>query len=137
MRARVDTGPVRHALALQASTYHDRIATASNMGTAILSNLYAPVSAPEPFIAAPAAVPKTSSSQLSGVALADTMGVLDDRLQLTLGLRQQQVNSDNFSASTGAVTASYDKRDGDADGGHRPSSPGGATSRCTPTTSRG
>ncbi|AGH86423.1 TonB-dependent receptor [Ralstonia pseudosolanacearum] len=110
VRARVDTGPVRHALALQASTYHDRIATASNMGTAILSNLYAPVSAPEPFIAAPAAVPKTSSSQLSGVALADTMGVLDDRLQLTLGLRQQQVNSDNFSASTGAVTASYDKR---------------------------
>ncbi len=109
VRTRFDTGTVRHALTLQASTYHDRVATANNMGTAILSNIYAPVTAPEQFIAAPTAVPKTSSSQLSGVALADTMGVLDDRLQLTLGLRQQKVRSDNFSASTGAVTSSYDK----------------------------
>ncbi|WP_013207770.1 TonB-dependent receptor [Ralstonia solanacearum] len=109
VRTRFDTGTVRHTLTLQASTYHDRVATANNMGTAILSNIYAPVTAPEQFIAAPAAVPKTSSSQLSGVAVADTMGVLDDRLQLTLGLRQQKVSSDNFSASTGAVTSSYDK----------------------------
>lgn len=109
LRSRFDTGFVKHALTLQASLYHDRIATANNQGTAILSNLYAPVTAPEQFIAAPGSVPKTSSSQLSGVALADTMSVLNDRLQLTLGLRQQKVQSDNFSATTGATTSSYDK----------------------------
>ena len=109
LRTRFDTGLVKHAISLQPSIYHDRIATANKQGTAILSNLYAPVSAPEQFIAPPGSVPKTSSSQLSGVALADTMSVLNDRLQLTLGLRQQKVQSDNFSATTGATTSSYNK----------------------------
>jgi iron complex outermembrane receptor protein len=109
LRTRFDTGAVKHAFTLQASVYHDRVATANNMGSPILSNIYAPVAAPELFIAAPSSVPKTSSSQLSGVALADTMSVLNDRLQLTLGLRQQQVHSDNFSAATGAATSTYDK----------------------------
>lgn len=109
LRARFDTGTVNHAVTLQAGTYSDRLATANRQGTAVQSNIYAPVTASEQFIAAPASVPKTSSSQLSGLALADTMSMFDDRMQLTLGLRQQQVRSDNFSATTGATTSSYDK----------------------------
>ncbi|MFC4761760.1 TonB-dependent receptor [Dyella koreensis] len=109
LRSRFDTGAVKHAFVLQASTYYDRTATANHQGTAVLSNIYTPRAAPEQFIAAPSLVPKISSSQLSGVALADTMSVLSDRLQLTLGLRQQKVESDNFSAATGATTSSYSK----------------------------
>lgn len=109
LRAHFDTGPVKHNVALQASIYQDRLAQASNSGTAILSNIYSPVASPAQNIAAPSQVPKISSSQLVGVALADTLSVLNDRVQLTAGVRQQQVESNNFSTSTGAKTSSYDK----------------------------
>ncbi|GLU31277.1 TonB dependent/Ligand-Gated channel TonB [Trinickia caryophylli] len=109
VRAKFETGPVAHAVTLQWSIYHDRLAQASNSGSAILSNLYAPVASPAQAIASPSSVPKVSASQLTGVALADTLSILDGRVQLTAGVRQQQVESDNFSAATGAKTSSYDK----------------------------
>lgn len=109
LRAHFDTGPVKHALTLQASLYQDRLAQTSNSGTAILSNIYSPVASPAQAIASPSSAPKVSSSQLTGVALADTLSVLNDRVQLTAGVRHQQVESDNFSAATGAKTTSYDK----------------------------
>lgn len=109
VRAKLHTGPIEHAFALQASIYQDRLAQASNSGTAILSNLYAPAGSAAQSIARPSSVPKVSASQLTGVALADTLGMLDDRVQLTAGLRLQQVKSDNFSAATGAKTSTYDK----------------------------
>lgn len=108
VRARFETGSVRHALALQANLYTDRIASASRAGTAVRSNIYDPVASPEQNVAAPAFVPKVSDSTLSGVALADTLSAFDERLQLTLGLRYQQVKSGNYSSS-GAKTASYDE----------------------------
>jgi iron complex outermembrane receptor protein len=109
VRVRFDSGPVAHHVALQASLYRDRLAQASTSGTAIASNLYAPMASPVQDIAAPVNVPKVSSSQLIGVALADTMSVLDGRVQLTAGVRQQQVQSDNFNTATGAKTSTYDK----------------------------
>ncbi|NIE65383.1 TonB-dependent siderophore receptor [Burkholderia sp. Ax-1719] len=108
-RAHFDTGPVSHALTLMAGFYGDRIANGSNSGTAILSNIYAPVASPQQYIAAPSRVAKVSSSQLYGVALADTLSVLNDRVQLTVGVRQQQIQSDNFNTSTGVKSSSYDK----------------------------
>ena len=109
VRMRFDSGPVAHNVALQASFYRDRLAQASNSGTAMSSNLYAPMDNTLQDIASPANVPKVSSSQLIGVALADTMSVLDGRVQLTAGVRRQQVQSDNFNPTTGAKTSTYDK----------------------------
>lgn len=109
VRAKFDTGPVKHAVTVQWSIYRDRLAQASNSGSAILSNLYSPVASPEQAIASPSSVPKVSASQLTGIAFADTLSMLDERVQLTAGVRQQQVKSDNFSAATGAKTSSYDK----------------------------
>jgi iron complex outermembrane receptor protein len=108
LRAQIDTGPVSHAITLQASIYKDRLAQASIIGDDILTNIYTPIDHPRQNIARPD-LPKVSSSRLSGVALADTMGFFDDRAQITLGLRHQRIESDNYNASTGALTASYDK----------------------------
>lgn len=108
-RAHFDTGPVSHQVTLMASIYRDRIANGSNSGSAILSNIYSPIASPEQDIASPSRVPKVSSSQLYGVALADTLSVLNDRVQLTAGLRQQQIQSNNFNTVTGANSSSYDK----------------------------
>ncbi|OZI45777.1 TonB-dependent receptor [Bordetella genomosp. 5] len=107
-RARFDTGPVSHNLSVQGSLYDDQVAQASRAGTPVFSNIYEPISRPRQSIAAPALVPKVSSSQLGGIALADTLGVLDDRVQLTLGLRHQRIESSNFAA-TGARTVHYEK----------------------------
>lgn len=109
LRARFDTGAVRHAVTLQASVYHDQLSRGSTSGTAVLSNIYSPVGRPSQNLSAPALVPKISETKLSGVALADTLSMFDERVQVTLGARQQQVKSDNFSPATGAVTSSYDK----------------------------
>ncbi|SCB31605.1 TonB-dependent receptor [Cupriavidus alkaliphilus] len=109
VRAKFDTGPVRHALALQANLYSDRIANANVSGTPVQSNIYAPVARPEQSIAAPRFVPKVSDSTLSGVALIDTLSAMDDRVALTLGLRYQNVESNNYVAATGAKSAAYEE----------------------------
>lgn len=109
LRAKLDTGPVRHAISFMGSLYSDRNLQASVLGTPLSSNIYHPVTRPEQFIPAPANLPKVSSSDLTGFALADTMSILDDRAQLTLGVRQQRIESRNFNATTGARTLSYDE----------------------------
>lgn len=52
---------------------------------------------------------KSNETQLNSVAIADTIGVLDDRIQLTLGGRLQQVVVDAYSFSSGDHTSSYDE----------------------------
>jgi iron complex outermembrane recepter protein len=109
LRANFNTAPVKHAVSLQAGIYQDRLAQANNLGTATLTNVYSPIASPMQRIASPSQVPKVSSSRLVSVALADTLSVLKDRVLLTVGVRQQQVETDNFSAATGSRTSSYDK----------------------------
>ena len=104
LRAKLDTGPVRHAVSFMGSLYSDRNLQASVSGTPLTSNIYHPITRPEQNIPAPGNVPKVSSSDLSGLALADTMSILDERAQLTLGVRQQRIESRNFNAATGVRT---------------------------------
>ncbi|WP_416052495.1 TonB-dependent siderophore receptor [Cupriavidus basilensis] len=109
LRARFDTGAVSHHLSMLVSDYRDQLERSfHNATTTSLTNLYQPVSLPVQYIAAPTSVPKVSQTRLSGAALADTLSMLDKRVQLTLGLRHQQVTSDNFSAG-GAIASHYDQ----------------------------
>lgn len=101
-----DTGPVRHRAVLQVSRYRDELSRGIISGPAVLSNIYHPIDQPRPSLAEPR-TPKVSASELSGVALADTLSVFDERLQVTLGLRQQNIQSDNYN--TAVVTPSYDQ----------------------------
>jgi iron complex outermembrane recepter protein len=108
LRARFLTGVVRHDVSLQANVYRDRLGRGATNGTALNSNLYAPYASPVQDIAEPAAVPRTAERKLAGLAVADAMALWDGRMQVTLGLRRQNVQADNFSAA-GAVTSSYDR----------------------------
>ena len=105
MRGLFETGPVNHTLTVMATRYEDELSRGINNGTEILSNIYHPVDVPKQYIAAPK-VDRVSEAELSGVALTDTLAVLDDRLQLTLGVRRQAIESRNY-ATTGAVTSRY------------------------------
>lgn len=106
MRGTFATGPVTHMTTLMATQYQDELSRGINNGTPINSNIYHPVDVPKQFINAPRVL-RISESELSGVALTDTMSVLDDRLQLTLGVRRQDIETRNYSA-TGSVSSKYD-----------------------------
>lgn len=112
IRGRFDTGPVQHRWTLTTSALRVRNGILLNMLAQTSTNIYTPVFIGQPSIAGlrgPDAVPQTGSADISGVALADTMSMLQDRVQLTLGVRQQKVKSANYSPTTGAATSSYDK----------------------------
>lgn len=106
MRALFATGPVTHTTTIMATRYQDELSRGINNGTEIRSNIYHPVDVPKQYINSPKVL-RISESELSGVALTDTLGFLDDRIQLTLGVRRQDIESRNYSAS-GSVSSRYD-----------------------------
>ena len=106
LRSLFETGPVNHTVTVMATRYQDELSRGINNGTEILSNIYHPVDVPKQHINAPKVL-RISESELAGVALTDTLSVLDDRVQLTLGVRRQAIESRNYSA-TGAVTSRYE-----------------------------
>jgi iron complex outermembrane receptor protein len=111
LRAQLDSGGVQQTLTLQATQYRDRLARGSINGSALVSNLYAPVTHTAQAVAAPATVPRLSETTLSGIALADTIALARGSVLLTLGARVQQVETDNFSAATGVPSGPrYDRR---------------------------
>ncbi|WP_257624659.1 TonB-dependent siderophore receptor [Variovorax boronicumulans] len=110
LRGQFDTGSVRHEINLNLSTLHTESGVLAPVISTYTGNMYRP-----PVIAQPAltgyasTAPKTAESDLRSIAIADTLHFLDDRVQLTLGLRQQSVEVQNFNAATGAPTTAYDK----------------------------
>lgn len=110
LKGRLQTGAIKHQWALNATHYahkQDDYGRRSVPGADWTTNLYNPVWGPEaPFVA-----PHISHTEvrLSSYGLADTMSFAEDRVQLTLGVRRQQVVSDAFSITTGARTSRYDQ----------------------------
>lgn len=112
MRTWFATGPLQHAVTLSANAYRQEtgLAREAPLAWGFASNLYSPASVPRPTLAHFSdKPPKTDSSRFSGVALADTVSLLDERLKITLGARNQKIENSTFSAMTGVRTAHYDK----------------------------
>lgn len=107
LRARFRTGTIQHALVVSGNVYHDEFGSISNSAKAINSNIYVPVVVADTGVPAPLRVPKLSVSTLSSAAVADTLELPDQHVELTLGLRRQLVESKNYSAATGARTTYY------------------------------
>ena len=106
IRANVDTGPVNHALSVNYSindrTYNQAVRTRSSNAASdiIFWNLYTePTNIPKPNFATLSASQVTGVN-LSSVGVADTMSILNKRVQLTVGVRHQTAGSEvtNFLA---------------------------------------
>ncbi|OIN46994.1 energy transducer TonB [Pseudomonas azotoformans] len=106
LRGLFATGPVTHITTLMATRYQDELSRGITNGKEIRSNIYHPVDTPKQSINTPKVL-RISETELSGVALSDTLGFLDDRLQLTLGMRHQSIESRNYN-SNGGVSSRYD-----------------------------
>ena len=109
VRARFDTGFVRHAVTFQGSVYHDELFRRTTNGTPVASNIYSPTIAPTQFANEIPGRPQLSESNLTALSIADTMSVLDERVLLTLGVRRQGVEANNYIANVGTFGNSYDK----------------------------
>lgn len=110
LRAKFDTGFIRHQLTLQASLYdEDTSRYLSPAAGTYLSNIYNPVSASyiKPSILGSRA--RLSDSTLTGLSAADTLSVLDERVLLTLGLRRQSIEAHNYVSNVGSLASTYDK----------------------------
>jgi iron complex outermembrane receptor protein len=111
LRGKFDTGPIAHTLTLAGDTLLRKSGNAfGSCAEPVVSNIYHPVDVPQPECTdMPNDVPWTARTTLSSIALADTLAYRGDLAQLTLGVRRQQVKSENYSAATGARTALYDE----------------------------
>jgi iron complex outermembrane receptor protein len=116
IRSKLQTGAVGHRLSASASTFEldSRNAYALSNFAGFASNLYSPVVVVSPaanfFVGGTLANPLlTQKTELSSVALADTMSFAEDRVLLTLGARHQTIDEKSYDYNTGALTTEYDK----------------------------
>lgn len=110
LRAQIATGTLAHTLVFSATGYQSEDGLmATSILPAIFSNVYEPVTLPRPTLPQFGSPPRSTTSELVSFAVADTISALEGRMQLTLGLRKQQVESESFSTTTGLLTARYDE----------------------------
>jgi len=108
--ANIVTGPVTHTVNLNASLFKIQFGNAdARSGSNIISNIYNPVDAAEPTISLSDSVPRSGETELTSFALTDTLSFLQDRVQLTLGARQQRVLVKDFDEDTGLKESEYDE----------------------------
>ena len=108
-RTTLSTGPVQHQLVLAANTFRQQGWFGQTKYGDYLTNIYHPVypvSSGQPISITPET--KSSERSLKSLSFADTLSTKSGLLQLTLGVRHQQVESSNFS-TTGAKTDHYDE----------------------------
>jgi iron complex outermembrane receptor protein len=110
LKGKFNTGGIKHEVNLSATKLHSESGVLAPVIATYTSNMYTPAGINQPSLSAYASsAPKTAESDLDSVALADTLYLLEDTVQLTLGARRQNIKVRNFSAVTGARTALYDR----------------------------
>ncbi|WP_373981578.1 TonB-dependent receptor [Achromobacter sp. JD417] len=109
LRGKLQTGAIKHQWVLNATYYSDDqhdYGRRSVPGADWVTNIYHPVWGAEPAGVFPPIM--HSKTRMISYGLADTLSFAEDRVQLTLGARRQEVRTDSFSVVTGARTSRYD-----------------------------
>ncbi|MEX2455433.1 MAG: TonB-dependent receptor [Rhodospirillaceae bacterium] len=109
LRAKATTGPVDHALSLNLS--QSEMETGEAQATTpftYTSNIYNPVFGAATAAADPGDPKKTSETRVTSIGVADTLSILDERIQFIAGIRYQEVEATSYSSTTGNQLSSYD-----------------------------
>lgn len=115
VRGKLATGSVAHELSgvLSAFSLDSRNAYGFSAFNALASDLYQPVDVAMPdlaFLGGDLDHPLTTRKvHTASVALADSMALLDGRLRLMLGARQQTIKETTYDYTSGASNGDYDK----------------------------
>ena len=111
IRARATTGPVAHALSLNLS--RARLTRREDFleGDSIPTSIYHPVFGPAPALLYPQGeIPKSMEARVSSIGVADTLSILDERVQFTAGVRYQKIDYASFESMAGWVDSRYDDK---------------------------
>lgn len=105
VRLKLQTGPVSHSVIASTATFNGKTNAPyvfSDFGPAfqgtLISNIYAPVANAQPVLNVFPGV-TISEIQTSSVAVADTLGFMDDTLLVTLGARRQTIKNEPYDKS--------------------------------------
>ncbi len=104
VRGQFATGSVAHRLTLAANVLQYEGGSRNNGTAAINSNLFNPTPITMPAGAAASTFKKFNDDVMTALSAVDTLALLDDKLQLTLGLRAQQVHQKLANYKETAVT---------------------------------
>jgi len=107
LRYTLTTGAVEHKIVLGVTETETESGNVSKVSSNYASNIYNPVTAR--LALDPGTPPKTKLSTLSSVGIADTLSFEEDKYLLTLGLRNQNIDSKGYSATTGLETSVYNE----------------------------
>ncbi|GLK88878.1 TonB-dependent receptor [Pseudomonas turukhanskensis] len=111
-----NTGAVSHEVNLAASYFYMDFTNGGARYAASPSNLYDPVPTPIPVTPIRPDAKVYTENRYSGLALSDTLGLFEDRLQFTLGARWQRVKVDDWNNNAKGDTA-YDEEKVSPSGG--------------------
>ena len=105
LRGKLQTGSVKHEWAIGGTglTIDDGISS-SRATPAFTSNIYNPIA-----IALPSAdypTKPSSHTELDSIAIADTLSFMEDRLRVTLGVRQQRVQVKGYTSVSPNINSS-------------------------------
>lgn len=104
LRGTYQTGTVKHQVVLGASFIDTDYSNAFDQGTGNYpTNIYNPISIADEYdtVVQPKKGNKTSVTEVSSVVLSDTLSFSEDKVQLTLGVRQQTVDQTGYKYSGG------------------------------------
>ena len=104
LRGQFNTGAVAHKLTLAANVLDYEGGSRGNGTANITSNIFNPTPITMPAGAAASTFTKYNDDVLTGLSAVDTLSFAEDKLQLTLGLRAQQVNQKLAKYKETAVT---------------------------------
>ena len=116
LNGRFATGPVTHQVNFglsgmwgeQRSAYEAILVANRPVG-----NLYNPIQVPRPtntYFGSDIHDPRiVGKNRVKSVAVSDTLGFVDDRVLLTLGVRRQTIEVDAWNTTSGARNANYDE----------------------------
>ena len=116
LNGRFATGPVSHQVNFglsgmwgeQRSAYEAILVANRPVG-----NLYNPIQVPRPtntYFGSDIHDPRiVGKNRVKSVAVSDTLGFVDDRVLLTLGVRRQTIEVDAWNTASGARNANYDE----------------------------
>ncbi|WP_245586757.1 TonB-dependent receptor [Pseudomonas cremoricolorata] len=110
LRGHFNTWGISHQWSVNATRYADKQKDYGRRevpGFDWITNIHHPVWGPE----APEQWPAVQhvENRLTSYGVADTLGLFDERLQLTLGVRRQEVRTDSFDTDDGARLSRYDE----------------------------
>lgn len=110
LRGRFGTLGVQHQWSLNVTHYEDEqkdYGRRSVPGANWITNIHHPSWGPKAAESFPLIA--HTQNRLRSVGVADTLSAFDDRVQLTLGVRRQEVQTDTFNIASGARTSRYDE----------------------------